>query len=65
VFNLHVLSNNVCECGFDRAGDVMAKYEDRSQITTLNKQFRVENFRDCSLLLAQELLLNFNKNTNI
>jgi hypothetical protein len=30
---------------FDRAGDLMAKYEDRSKIPTLNmdKQFRVEN----------------------
>lgn len=52
--NLNVLLNNVCECGFDRAGDVMVKYEDRSKITTLNmdKEFRVENFRDCSLLLT-------------
>jgi len=49
--NLHVLSKNACECGFDRAGDVMAKYEDRSKITTLNvdRQFRIEYFRDCSL----------------
>jgi len=41
----------------------MAKYKDRSKITALNmdKQFRVENFRDFSLLLTQKLLLNSNK----
>ena len=52
---LHVLSNNVCECGFDRVGDVTAKCEGSSKITTLNmdKHFRVENFLDCSLLLTK------------
>jgi hypothetical protein len=53
--------------GYDRAGDVMAKYEDRSKIATLNmdKQFRVEYFWDCSLLLPHKLLFNFNNNTNM
>jgi hypothetical protein len=60
--NLRILSNNICECGFERAGDVMAKYEARSKGTTMNmdKQFRVENFWDFSLLLTQKLLNNFN-----